>query len=122
TTARLSDGNRAVRLAQYGLLGIGGIRLVRALGIEPAVVHMNEGHPGLAALELAAEQVELGASLDEGLAAARERVVFTTHTPVAAQRHLGEAWGEGEAVDRQTWERVQAIPNEELWTARCFAR
>jgi starch phosphorylase len=84
TTARLYEANRAVRLAQYGLLGIGGIRLLRALGIEPAVVHMNEGHSALAALELAAEQVELGASLEDGLAAARERVVFTTHTPVAA--------------------------------------
>jgi starch phosphorylase len=95
TTARLYDGNRAVRLAQYGLLGIGGIRLLRALGIEPAVVHMNEGHPALAALELAAEQVELGASLEDGLAAARERVVFTTHTPVAAgnETYPGDEFG-----------------------------
>jgi starch phosphorylase len=84
TTARLYEGNRAVRLAQYGLLGMGGIRLLRALGIEPAVVHMNEGHPALAALELAAEQLERGVPLDEALASAREQVVFTTHTPVAA--------------------------------------
>jgi starch phosphorylase len=84
TTGRLYDASRAVRLAQYGLLGMGGMRALRAVGIEPAVVHLNEGHPALAALELAAEQVEGGASLEEALARARSRVVFTTHTPVAA--------------------------------------
>jgi glycogen phosphorylase len=84
TTGRLYDASRAIRLAQYGLLGIGGIRVLRALGIEPAVIHLNEGHPALAALELAAEEVARGSSLDDALAAARSRVVFTTHTPVAA--------------------------------------
>ena len=57
TSARLYEGNRAVRLAQYGLLGIGGARVLQALGIEPAVVHLNEGHPALAALEFAAADV-----------------------------------------------------------------
>ncbi len=84
TTARLYDGSRAVRLAQYGLLGIGGVRVLQALGVKPAVLHLNEGHAALAALELAAERLGLGATLDEGLADARERIVFTTHTPVAA--------------------------------------
>jgi starch phosphorylase len=84
TTGRLYDASRSVRLAQYGLLGIGEMRVLRAMGIEPGVLHLNEGHPALAALELAAEQVAAGASLEDALAAARERVVFTTHTPVAA--------------------------------------
>jgi starch phosphorylase len=84
TTARLYEGNRAVRLAQYGLLGIGGVRALRALGIAPGVVHLNEGHPALAPLELAAELVESGTSFDEALADVRRRVVFTTHTPVPA--------------------------------------
>ena len=84
TTGRLYEGNRAIRLAQYGLLGIGGMRALRELGIEPAVVHLNEGHPALAALELAAEQVAAGAELEDALETARRRVVFTTHTPVAA--------------------------------------
>jgi starch phosphorylase len=84
TSGRLYDASRAVRLAQYGLLGMGGIRALRVLGIEPAVVHLNEGHPALAALELAAEQFHSGVSLEEALDAARSRVVFTTHTPVAA--------------------------------------
>jgi glycogen phosphorylase len=84
TTGRLYDASRAIRLAQYGLLGMGGVRVLRALGIEPAVIHLNEGHPALAALELAAQDVADGASLEDALAAARSRVVFTTHTPVAA--------------------------------------
>jgi starch phosphorylase len=84
TTARLYEGNRAVRLAQYGLLGIGGVRALRALGIEPAVLHLNEGHPALAPLELVAELVESGVSFGDALDDVRRRVVFTTHTPVPA--------------------------------------
>jgi starch phosphorylase len=83
-TARLYEGVRAVRLAQYALLGIGGVRVLRALGIEPGLFHLNEGHPALSALELAAEEVAGGTSLDEALARVRERFVFTTHTPVPA--------------------------------------
>ena len=83
-TARLYEGERALRLAQYVLLGIGGVRLLRALGIEPGIFHLNEGHPALAALEIAAARVEAGASVDDALAAVRERFVFTTHTPVPA--------------------------------------
>jgi starch phosphorylase len=82
--ARLYDGDRQTRLAQYALLGIGGVRALRALGIDPGVVHLNEGHAALAPLELAREERAQGRSLDEAVAAARGRVVFTTHTPVAA--------------------------------------
>jgi starch phosphorylase len=84
TTQRLYEGNRAMRLAQYALLGIGGVRLLQALGIEPWVYHLNEGHPSLGALELVAQAVAAGASTEEGLAAVRDRFVFTTHTPVPA--------------------------------------
>jgi starch phosphorylase len=84
TTSRLYDGNANVRLAQYGLLGLGGASTLRALGIEPAVLHLNEGHPALAPLALAADQVEQGTSLDEALQALRSRIVFTTHTPLPA--------------------------------------
>ncbi|GIU94014.1 MAG: alpha-glucan phosphorylase [Gaiellaceae bacterium] len=83
-TARLYEGIRAIRLAQYALLGAGAARVLDALGIEPAVVHLNEGHPALAALELAAGEVARGASSEEALARTRERFVFTTHTPVPA--------------------------------------
>jgi starch phosphorylase len=73
-TSRLYDGDPDTRLAQYAVLGMGGIRALRALGIDPGVVHMNEGHAALAAVQL-----EL-----DGVQDARERTVFTTHTPVPA--------------------------------------
>jgi len=84
TTARLYEGNRAIRLAQYGLLGMGGARVLETLGIEPSVLHLNEGHPALAPLELAAARVATGTPFADALADVRERVVFTTHTPVPA--------------------------------------
>ncbi|HYF27118.1 MAG TPA: alpha-glucan family phosphorylase [Baekduia sp.] len=84
TTERLYDGDPSTRLAQYALLGTGGVRAARELGIEPSVVHLNEGHAALAALELVRAAREGGADLDGALAQARERTVFTTHTPVPA--------------------------------------
>jgi starch phosphorylase len=82
--SRLYVGDRDTRLAQYALLGLGGIRALRAMGIEPAVMHLNEGHAALAPLELASADVERGAGFAEAIAAARRRTVFTTHTPVPA--------------------------------------
>ena len=83
-TARLYEADGYTRLAQYVLLGVGGIRALRALGIEPGVVHLNEGHAALAPLELAAPALRAGESLKSALADARGRTVFTTHTPVPA--------------------------------------
>lgn len=83
-TARLYVADRAARIAQYLLLGRGGIKALRAMGVDPALVHLNEGHAALAPLELAREAVAAGADFESALAAARERTVFTTHTPVAA--------------------------------------
>jgi len=83
-TSRLYTGDRGTRLAQYALLGMGGVRALRALGIDPGVVHLNEGHASLAALELARQEVGGGRSFAEAVASARSRTVFTTHTPVAA--------------------------------------
>jgi glycogen phosphorylase len=83
-TARLYEGNPELRLAQYLVLGIGGLRALEQLEIEPSVLHLNEGHAAPVALQLAAERVTRGASLTDALAAVRERIVFTTHTPVAA--------------------------------------
>jgi starch phosphorylase len=83
-TARLYTGGRDLRLAQYALLGVGGMRALRAMGIEPCVVHLNEGHAALTSLELARGELTDGVALDEAMAAARGRTVFTTHTPVPA--------------------------------------
>jgi glycogen phosphorylase len=83
-TARLYESDEHLRLAQYVLLGAGGVRALTALGIEPGVIHLNEGHAALAPVELAGERLHAGHSLAEGLAEAHDRTVFTTHTPVPA--------------------------------------
>jgi len=83
-TSRLYEGNRQIRLAQYALLGVGGVRVLRALGIEPSVIHMNEGHPATATLELVRREVREGASFEDACERVRQKVVFTTHTPVPA--------------------------------------
>jgi starch phosphorylase len=85
-TGRLYDGDPQTRLAQYALLGVGGIRALRAMGYEPGVVHLNEGHAALAPLELARgyRQQSEGMSVSDALERARARTVFTTHTPVPA--------------------------------------
>jgi glycogen phosphorylase len=83
-TSQLYVGDPITRLSQYALLGVGGVRALTALGIEPALVHLNEGHAAFAVLELAGGEVARGASVETALKAARQRIVFTTHTPVAA--------------------------------------
>jgi starch phosphorylase len=83
-TGRLYDGDPQTRLAQYALLGVGGIRALRAMGCEPAVIHLNEGHAALAPLELGRGGDGATRSLEELVGRARARTVFTTHTPVPA--------------------------------------
>ena len=83
-TARLYESDEHIRVAQYVLLGAGGVRALTALGFEPGVIHLNEGHAMLAPVQLAAQELHSGQDLSVGLAAARERTVFTTHTPVPA--------------------------------------
>jgi starch phosphorylase len=83
-TGRLYESDERLRLAQYVLLGAGGVRALTALGFEPGVIHLNEGHAALAPVQLAGQELHSGHPLAEGIAAARERTVFTTHTPVPA--------------------------------------
>lgn len=83
-TAQLYIGDPEYRLMQYTALGVGAVRALEAVGIEPAIFHLNEGHAALASLELLRAAVARGASRDAALAAVRQRLVFTTHTPVAA--------------------------------------
>ncbi len=83
-TQRLYTGDRRIRLEQYALLGLGGMRALHAMGIEPDTIHLNEGHAALAPLELVRHGVAAGAPHREALEAARSRVVFTTHTPISA--------------------------------------
>jgi starch phosphorylase len=84
-TGHLYGGDRETRIVQEMMLGIGGIRLLRRLRIEPHVYHLNEGHSAFLTLELARELRESrGLGFTEAAAEVRERCVFTTHTPVAA--------------------------------------
>ncbi len=82
--ARLYGGDLETRLAQEIVLGIGGVRTARALGLDPTVWHMNEGHAAFLVLELLREQIEAGKSLEEASEYVKAHTVFTTHTPVPA--------------------------------------
>jgi len=70
------------RIAQEMVLGIGGIRALRALGMNIDVYHFNEGHAVFAALELLREKMEEGISFEDSFKISREEIVFTTHTPI----------------------------------------
>ena len=84
-TARLYGGDSRTRIRQEVMLGIGGAKALKALGIRPSVVHMNEGHSAFAPLELIRERMhEDGLSFDDALRETAAMGVFTTHTPVAA--------------------------------------
>ena len=81
---RLYAGDSHVRLRQEIVLGIGGVRVLRALGYTPSVIHLNEGHAAFATLELLRELVQQGHSFKEALEKVRATTCFTTHTPVRA--------------------------------------
>ncbi len=81
-SARLYAADPEVRIQQEIILGIGGVRVLRALNINPGVWHANEGHSAFMALERIKEQVGNGASFSEALESVQNSTVFTTHTPV----------------------------------------
>ncbi|MBV9209156.1 MAG: alpha-glucan family phosphorylase, partial [Acidobacteria bacterium] len=85
-TGHLYGGDRETRIVQEMMLGLGGVRLLRRLGIEPHVFHLNEGHSAFLTLELTRE-LTAGPerlSFQEASRIVRERCAFTTHTPIAA--------------------------------------
>src|SRR5213593_1437538 len=102
-SARLYGGDRGTRVQQEIILGIGGVRALRALGQDPMVWHLNEGHAAFVALERIRELVERGESFEAALQQVQSSTVFTTHTPVAAghdayplgmvEVHLSGCWG-----------------------------
>lgn len=83
-TGRLYGGGTRERIAQEMVLGIAGMRALRALSIEVDVYHFNEGHAVLGGLELIREQLDKGSSFDEAWRSVRRKIIFTTHTPVEA--------------------------------------
>jgi starch phosphorylase len=102
-SARLYGGDRAGRLLQELILGIGGVRALRALDIVPAVWHLNEGHAAFVSLQRLHDGLAEGATFDAVLEGVRQSTVFTTHTPVPAGHdafeprlvadHLAGCWG-----------------------------
>jgi starch phosphorylase len=110
-SARLYGGDRETRVQQEIILGVGGVRALKALGSQPQVWHLNEGHAAFVVLQRIRDLIEGGLSFDEALAEVRRTTVFTTHTPVAAghdafpfnlvETHLAGCWGTlGEYRDR----------------------
>ena len=84
-TDRLYGGGSEQRIRQEMLLGVGGLRTLRALGTAPDVFHLNEGHAGFLALELIREAMhDRGLGYDDAVEFVRPSIVFTTHTPVPA--------------------------------------
>jgi starch phosphorylase len=84
-TSRLYGGDGRVRIRQELLLGVGGVRALKAMGVTPGVYHMNEGHSGFAVLEaIRTRMVEEGLTFDQAVPTVAREVVFTTHTPVPA--------------------------------------
>ena len=103
-SARLYSGNHETRIQQEIVLGIGGVRALRAMGIMPTVFHLNEGHAAFVALQRIKEMLEQGRSFDDALEEVRRSTVFTTHTPVPAghdafpfhlvEKYLAGTWGD----------------------------
>jgi starch phosphorylase len=83
-THRLYEAGTDVRIAQEMLLGIGGVRALRWLGVPVDTYHFNEGHAVFAGIELIAEAMENTRPFPDAWAETRERIVFSTHTPIAA--------------------------------------
>jgi starch phosphorylase len=97
-TARLYGGEREMRIRQEMLLGIGGLRALHALGIQPTLCHMNEGHSAFQALERIRVLMQThGLSFTAAVEATRVGNVFTTHTPVSA----GNDWFHPDLVEAQ---------------------
>ncbi|HJR60282.1 MAG TPA: alpha-glucan family phosphorylase [Vicinamibacterales bacterium] len=102
-SARLYGGDRETRIQQEIILGIGGVRALRAMGSSPTVWHLNEGHAAFVVLQRIRDMIERGESFESALAEVRRTTVFTTHTPVPAghdafpfnlvETHLAGAWG-----------------------------
>ena len=83
-THRLYGGDESIRIRQEIVLGLGGVRVLRALGLAPSVWHANEGHAAFLIFELLSEGLARGMDFDAALELAAAACVFTTHTPVAA--------------------------------------
>ncbi len=111
-SARLYIAEREQRIQQEIVLGIAGVRLLRTLGIKPAIWHANEGHTAFMMLERTREKVEKGTPFTKAVQKVRASTVFTTHTPVPAghdifpvqlvEEYFHDYWG-SLGIDRETF-------------------
>jgi starch phosphorylase len=121
-TSKLYIGGPEVRLKQEWILGVGGVRVLRALGIDPAAWHANEGHAAFMMVERARELTVQGMPFEEAAKQVRAHSVFTTHTPVPAghdtftfddlQRCSGPMWEEL-GISREAFFGIGTHPTEE---------
>jgi len=92
-TAQLYGGDQEMRIRQELVLGIGGVRMLNALGVHPKAYHMNEGHSAFLGLErIRMLMAECGVSFSEAREVVLASTIFTTHTPVPAGNDAFEAW------------------------------
>ncbi len=121
-TARVYGGDLDTRISQEIVLGIGGVRALRALNLQPQVWHMNEGHSAFLGLERIRELMAGGKDFDSALAEVRATTVFTTHTPVPAgneefpdwlmDRYFSGYWGQL-GLDRERF--LDLARNQQPW-------
>jgi starch phosphorylase len=110
-THSLYSGTGDDRIAQEIILGIGGIRALRALGLNIDLYHFNEGHAVLAGVELIREKIATGLSFEQALKKTRKEIVFTTHTPVPAgnESHDHRALSYVGAYDGLSYQQMKRI-------------
>ena len=121
-TARVYGGDLDTRISQEIVLGIGGVRVLRALGLQPQVWHMNEGHSAFMGLERIRELMTRGQDFNSAMEAVRATTVFTTHTPVPAgneefpdwliDRYFHNYWGQL-SLDREGF--MSLARNQQSW-------
>jgi starch phosphorylase len=121
-TSKLYIGGPEVRLKQEWILGVGGVRVLRAMGIDPSAWHANEGHAAFMMVERIREMTTKGIAFDDATRQVRAASVFTTHTPVPAghdtftfedlARCSGPVWTEL-GVSRETFFEIGTHPTEE---------
>lgn len=110
-SARLYGGDQQTRLQQEILLGLGGVLALKALGLTPAVWHLNEGHAAFVVLQRIRDQLADGTTWEDALVEVRRTTAFTTHTPVPAghdafaldmvHEHLAGCWGSLNGYEQQ---------------------
>jgi starch phosphorylase len=122
-TARVYGGDLDTRISQEIVLGIGGVRALRTLGLQPKVWHMNEGHSAFSGLERIRELVAEGKDFDSALNDVRKNTIFTTHTPVPAgneefpdwliDRYFNNYWGQLD-LDREKF--MDLARHQQSWS------